>query len=448
MKRLYVCAMMLASGFGTAQTTAGSSTPTTATPPLPVTVETKEQELSRLRAQSSDVMVKVGELARDGKIGASDDGVRLMQELVDQLKQINERLKALEAEIAEMKKANPSRTPQANANLDNLAKIRTESFMQLQYRSSNRAGVDNSQIQARRTRLGLRYQIDPRFAFRFSADFSQTATAQVATLQNAVLLYDVPMTPGQASQIRFGQFFMPFGSNLSRSIAEQEFAERTLYNQRLFAGARGQGVTATYSPTKELTVEGAIMNSLTISDPEQINVATNAAGRKPAYIGSVRYRTPNAEASVTAMMGVRPGFNATDSNNVRFRLPDVRRDAVVFDAGLFGVGDPRFFARAEYLIARDRRNLGNYANSGADFRSGRQTGYMAHIGWNFDRRNQINLRHEGYDASRAPGDVNQAWSLAYQYFANPNLRFQVTYDAIREPSTRYRQITIRSIIRF
>lgn len=425
-----------------------------------VKLAAKSAEMSDLRKQSVEIMSKMADVAKDGTLVNTKAGTDLLQELVEQMKQVNERLVKLEEEIEEIKgwiEGQNEALPIMTNDILDLKRLKNGSYMMMQFRTQTKDNTSTSGFRNRRIRLGQTLVVDPKTSFKVSFDLGTGANQTAAQLRDAFLIYDsIPSDQQVGLQFAGGQQPLKLGYELERSSSEREFPERALYNQRHFDGERSTGVNMAYGLNPNVSTNFGVFNSLTYNDPEQRAFGNDSTGRKLAVVAGVRYHADTFEVGLHGMEGYRPVFRVAQGtggpNNVD--APSIRRRFINLDATWL----PKFLTgltlRGEFFYGSDRNNLGastngTSRNSAAAFRGVYVKGFQAQAGYALDNRNQINVRYEWYDP-----DVNttkngiQGVGVGYQYALTAQTKFGLYVESFKEPTRRYNVITARTTFKF
>jgi len=424
-------------------------------------IDAKTDKMTELRDAAQKVLGKMSEIKIDG----SQESARALQQMADELKSINDQLKVLGDEINAIKRwieGQDKALPVLTQDVANLKRNRPSTYIHFQYRMSNQTptATDKSRTQSsfnfRRIRVGMTQSVAPKMSIRVSFDLASGAQQNSAQLRDGWLAYQVlPATQSSGLLVRAGQFAVPLGYEMTRSSGDRELPERATYNTTLFNGERTQGVQANYGIDKNWTASAAILNSLTMGDPEQSTKSPSTNGRRPAVVGGVRFRDDRLDYGVSVYRGSRPthdtGHKAsanaanTDPNVV---APEIEREFLYLDAAYVGLGVPQLSVRGEYMNGKDRNNLGSYRVGNNYGRVGVR-GWQAQATYNLTTRNQFNVRVDEYDPNTSSvNNVTRAYGLGYVYFMNPNAKIGLTLEEVRAPSDRFRIVTMRTQFRF
>lgn len=424
-------------------------------------LEEKKKEMLELRQKSAQIMARMAEAAKDGTLVNTKEGVDLLQELVNQMREVNERLMKLEEEVEDIRgwiEGQKEVLPIMTNDILNLKRHRPSMYMQFQWRTQTQPATQQSGFRNRRIRLGGQLVIDTKTSLRYSFDLGTGTNQTAVQLRNAYLVYDVIPSDTQIGfQLRGGQQPLLLGYEIERSSADREFPERARYNQLFFGGERSTGLTALYGINENVSVHAGIMNSLTYDDPEQRGFGNDSTGRKLGFTGGVRYHSETFDIGLSAFRGTRPAFAvakgpaATDAANVV--APAVARRAYYLDMTYLPPFLNGLFLRGEYMFGRDRNNLGQTTsasrNSAASFGQVDIRGWHAVLGYNVNTRNQISFKLEQTDPNTAgTNTVIWALGLGYQYWIGPTSKLGLFVEEFREPGRKYKVWTIRSTFRF
>lgn len=394
----------------------------------------RKAEIDRLKAAADAKTRQIGELAQKGGLPTSDEAMALLQRMVDELKEIRERLKRLEGEEAA---AQPDR------------RFHWGGFAQFQYADSDRAGNANfDAFQFRRIRLVLDDAISPRFNARVSFDLATGANTNNANLRDAIFAWDGSGSGHMGRDIFWaGQFTPPVGYELERGELEREFPERSQFNGILFAAERTRGVEYRRTDGRWLLRAGGF-DALTIGDPEQANLAPGT-GDRLAVAAAARYSlSKSTSVGVSGFAGERPEYTAGGGTS-----PKTDRRFVYLDGRLGGLFDGRLTFLGEALFGHDRvpNAVGDPSREGNDL-----TGYSLVGVWGLSGRDRLAFRWEGFDPDiDASGNALHGLGIAYLRDFTPNLRFTVAHEVFVDETratnfgqTRYGQTTLRLQVRF
>ncbi|MCE9558137.1 MAG: hypothetical protein K8R88_04230 [Armatimonadetes bacterium] len=405
---------------------------------LPGMAFCQADEINSLRDQSQKVIQRMADLAASGKMTVNDESVRLLQEMADELKAINEKLKALQTQLDTKSK-----------DVDKLKKFQPFGWEQFQYRSSDQLAAKQDSFNFRRIRIGANYVIDPKTTMRFSFDAAAGAASSTPTLRDAQLIY----TPNPKLTLRAGQFPVRLGYEMARSSSDREQMERSQYIQKNFAAERSQGIMADYELTPALTGTLAAVNSLTINDPEQAGVASSTAGRRVGAMAGLRMKVGKGNVGVSGLASRRPLYTTSVSvAGAPVVAPDIKREYLFLDAFLPSFIVPQLSFRGEFMTGRDRNNLGNYTlNAGAarDYSAVSVRGWHGQLSYALSPKSDLSVRLEEFDPNTATtGNSVKVYGGVYQYFLNPTAKIALSYELFRTSVQNYRVFTVRSQFKF
>ncbi|MEQ1821873.1 MAG: porin [Fimbriimonadaceae bacterium] len=198
------------------------------------------KEFITLRDKATAITMKIGEIASSGKLTTSDEAVAALKALVQELADVNEKLKKMQEEIEEIKgwiEGQNESLPIIANDVDQLKRFKNGTYLQFQYTDGqNNASTarPNDGFNMRRTRFSHNGTIDAKTSYKLSVDFSSGSQRLGAELKDAQIKYDIePSTDKVGTELYFGQQPIPLGYELERSSTEREFPERAAYNQRL-----------------------------------------------------------------------------------------------------------------------------------------------------------------------------------------------------------------------
>jgi len=398
-------------------------------------------ELNSLRAAAEAKTKEIGKLAQSGQLPTSDEALKLLQQMVDELKQIRERLNALEEKVSGNQKAT-DRAIQA------VSRVRWGGYLQYQYQDTDRLGF--SQFDAfrfRRVRIGLEADVSPRLAGRVSFDLATGTNQTQEQLRDAWIVYDVS---GGAKLGRdrayFGQMALPLGYELERSSADRELPERSQYNQILFPTERSRGVKIRREGRDGL-FQAAVMNALTINDPEQANLAPGP-GNKLAGMAQARYVKGNTSVGASYFGGDRPDYAAGGAVS-----PEVKRQFAYLDFEQRAFLLPRLTIRGELMRGNDRLPS---ATAAVDKVDRPMAGYHLMGAYQLSSLDRLAFRWEHFDPNLdAGGNALHGLGLAYIRELTPQSRVTFAHEIFVDQArastfgqTRYGLTTLRLQLRF
>ncbi len=375
------------------------------------------EDVSELRDEAADVTQQIA-----GAL-ASKDRVDLTS-LIEQLKQINEKLDKLQEEVDDNKgwiEGQNENLPIIANDIADLKKFKFSNYVQFQYKSTDEAGKVLSNFGMRRMRLGVTNTIDPKTSMKLSFDVSTGADNQAAQLKDAFLTYDiVPSVEKVGTSLTIGQQNMPLGYEISRSSSEREFPERSQYNQKLFGGERGRGVLLTHGLGDHAAVKVGVWDALTVGDAEQ---SGKAPGSQLGTSAGLSWFAKHFEAGISGYWASRPSF--TDTKTVT--SPAVDRELYMLDATYVGLIVPQLSLRGELLWGNDRlpSATGNTAAVAT-----KMAGYHLMANYNLDKRNVVSLKWEQFDPNTdTASNAITGLGVSYIYYMNPGARLMASYEA-------------------
>ena len=413
--------------------------------------EEKQKELADLEKRADGVTAAIGRLASSGNLGHDQESLKLMQQMVDELKAIRERLDRMQGEIDELK-GKPGDKKSDSKVEEDVAKLKAykpSSYMQFQYNNTDKVGGGNDAFKMRRARFGFTNKIAPNASMKLSVDFATGTNQTTAQIREAFLTYDlVPPGKTKGTQAIFGQAPIPIGYEVEKSSSNQEFPERSQYNQLLFNGESGRGVMLQHALDPKLVAQIGIWDALAISDAEQVSVAAGQ-GDKLAFTAGLRYAGAGYNLGISGFAGTRPAFTAGAATS-----PSVDRHFVYVDANFEKLFVPQMFLRTEAMVGRDRVPSSTAAPGNVDHG---MYGYHLILGYNFDPKNQLSFRYEEFDPNReAGGNLFRGWGLAYNYLLTTGVRFTAAQEFFQDDARagaptnqrRYGLTTFRIQFRF
>lgn len=398
-------------------------------------------DLEKLKSEADAKVKEIGSLTSSGKLTTNDDSVRLLQQLVDELRDIRERLKALEDKSAAQGKKTDVLT-------QNAARLKWNGYVQMQYQDTDRVG--SSQYDAfrlRRVRLALDGTASPRTGGRFSFDLGTGTNQTQEQLRDAWIWYDFSGGAKLGRDKAFaGQMAFPLGYELERSSADREMPERAQYNQLLFPTERSRGVKIRREGRDGLFQAG-LFDALAINDAEQANLAPGP-GNRLAGVVQGRYVKGNTSVGASAMVGERAAYTAAGATS-----PEVNRRFGYLDLEQRNLGVKGFTLRGEAMIGSDRLPNATASPANVDHPL---SGYHLIGTYRLSSVDQLSVRWEGFDPNLdAGGNALHGYGASYVRFLTPELRVtlahEVFVDEAREATTgqtRYGVTTLRLQVRF
>ena len=392
--------------------------------------------------EAKDKAAEVTKALTDAAAGNQDQ--QSLQSLIDQLKQITDRLGKLEDEVDEMKKKQS-----APAAPGVLGKTAVGGFVQLQYRASENPGEFDG-FGARRVRVNITNDND-RTHLKVSYDFAVTqfgstfneAPESGGQLRDAWVSYD---TEPKVSKVIFGRQNVPLGYEIERSDTDREMPERTKYNDTFFNGQRSTGVVARRMMSSNVEVFGGMMNALTATDPGQ-RAVTNVGpvGNRLAGVGGVRYKSSKFDAGVSGFWGKRHtvrGVNPGDAN------PTNDRHFVYVD-GRYSINS-QLTLRAEAMFGHDR--IPNQTFSAGDNPRDINGGHVQ-LAYAMDPMNTIAARYEQFDPNiHNSGDLFHGAGVTWLHSINTNLQLSAAFerftDETRAANRNWNVTTLRVHYKF
>jgi hypothetical protein len=430
-----------------------------------------QSEIADLKARAVADSAKIRDLSAKTDFTTTDDGLKLLKQYVDDLTEIKERLRQLQAEYdSKHPEAAPTPKPEADQK-----KVSVGGLFEFQYQNTNQHGATNNAFAMRRLRLIENAQIDSRTAAGFSEEFANTTNAQNAWLRDAIVGHEFgnyvnpqyladplsqypnnwirenPKGAAHLSAVRVGQFPLPLGFDLERSQFDLEFLERSLYNTIYFYGQRSRGIEYRQGLGAGLFAEAGLFDSLTTDDPEQINLAPGAGSRVGRTLG-LRAVGPQYSFGVNGFAGDRPSYT-TGTGASAVTSPSEGRRFVYIDGVVHDIAHTKLFARGELVFGHDRipNATASTKLTGSDL-----SAFQAHFGYAFDWRNELNIRWEQLDPNiHNPGDVMKGFGASYRYFFHPNMYIALVEQVFNDPSRkltfdqeRYAQTILRLTLKF
>ena len=408
----------------------------------------KTEQMSELRTKAEGVTLSMAELAKSGKVTVNDDTIELMKKMVQELQDINERLKRVEEDVEEVKgwiEGQNESLPVLTNDINELKRAKPTSYLQIQFRESEEpGGRESSAFAARRVRIGQSFSVDPKTSIKYSFDIATGSDTTSAQMRDAFVTYTpIPSEDKVGWELVAGQAPLPLGYELERSSSEREFPERAQYNRVMFDGERGRGIYTKYGLSSNAYVHLGVWDALTFNDPEQRGLAAGQYG-KLAWTGGVRMYGTNWDFGVSGLSGKRPQYIDSNKNF----SPSTDRRFLYLDGGYTGLIVPELSLRAEMMFGDDRvpNATANVNNVAHDMR-----GHQVQLTYNLNPRNQLSARLEQFDPNRdKDGDVFTGFGLAYSYFINPGAKLTLAIERFQNPSrpADYNVFTVRTQFKF
>lgn len=405
-------------------------------------VSAKTDEIKQLADDAKRITASIGELAAKG-VEAKDDTVAVMQDLVDQLREVNKRLDTLTEEVEGLKgwvEGQNEALPIMSFDINELKRNRNTNYMQFQFRdASGKAGGfaagrgKQHAMVFRRIRIGLQQTIDPKTRIRLSFDGATGTTNTAFELRDAILDYDiVPSDVRVGTMLSAGQQAIPLGYELARSSGDREFPERATYNRVFFDGERFRGLNIIHGLSDHAMLTAGLGSSLTFNDPEQRGLAAAPGGRMGGHVGFRLFDT-NYDFGISHFQGERPELRLGTPTVIH---PEFTRRYTYIDGTLVNVLNTGLILRAEGMIGHDRRPIDRTATTGlptAPRNPADISGYQLQLGYNLDTRNQIFTRYAVTDFN-TDTDFNSVkeYGIAYRYFINPGATATLSWETFQD----------------
>jgi hypothetical protein len=405
----------------------------------------------KLSEQASILVSKIGDLSKSGKLTINDESVALLKKYVDELGEVKDSLKKLDQDIAAIQayiEGTKKTIPKLEADVKDLQRVKFSGYTQFQFRDSDEQGRNQASFEVRRSRFNLAVTVDPRSQIRASFELAGGTNRNTPITKDAYLMYELRPASDRGGVFALaGQQPLQLGSNLPRSDADQDFPERTVYNQRLFPGERGRGVSLRAGLGGSATAHAGLFNSLTPEDPEQTNLRPGPHGGL-AGVAGVRYNKGALDAGLSGMVGKRPRFTSGAGGPAN-TSPEVDRQFLFGDVTYAGLLVPNLTLRAEGMVGRDR--VGNATGSPGNG-AHPMFGWLSQLSYSFNWRNGLHLRMEQFDPNTsADGNALTGYSLGYSYLLNPRAKIMLAqerfFDGLRNPD-HYDVTTLRVQFRF
>jgi len=426
-------------------------------------LESRSASMTTLREKANAITGKMAEIAKSGKV-TSDESIKALQDMVQELQGINEKLKKMQEEIDEIKgwiEGQNESLPVITNDVDQLKRVSWGSYVQFQYQDTeegpNKAGGSNRTnsdgLALRRFRISTTNKIDPRTQMKLSFDVAAGGSRTSAELKDAILQYDiVPSDTTVGVQVLAGQQPLPLGYELERSSSEREMPERSIYNRTMFNGERGRGVYLKYGLGGSSFAHFGVWNPLTFTDPQQSDSGSfrNLDGTKMAFSGGFRTAGTHYDVGISGFFGQRPSTSAktittfTDLNNngvvdageVKNTLvpatPKNDRRFIYLDGTYVGLLVPQLTVRGEFMWGKDRVPT---LSSGVPvaLAETNMSGYQLQATYNLNYRNALTARYEAFDPDTGVGNnTSSAFGLGYSYYINPGVKLSLAHEWFKE----------------
>jgi hypothetical protein len=397
-----------------------------------------KSEAVKLRAAAEAKAKEIGKITASGNLTGSDEALKLLQQAVDELKEIRERLKTLEGAQEKTAKTVAQSTP----------KLKLGGYAQFQYQDTDRKGANRFDAFAfRRLRINLDGPIAPRVGAKVSFDLAAGANQTQEQLRDAWFSYDFSGGSRLGRDRAYvGQFAIPVGYEMEKSDADNEFPERVQYNQVLFNTERSRGVKLRRDGRDGLFQVG-VVDALAIGDPEQANLASGA-GDRLAVFAQGRVSRGNTSVGLSGFAGERPAYTAGGATSPkvdrRFAYLDLEQRDLLFKG---------FTLRGVLLRGNDRIPNATANPAALDHPL---SGYHLLGAYRLSSLDQLVARWEAFDPNLdATGDALHGYGLTYLRNLTPELRLGLTHEIFVDESraanfnqTRYGVTTIRLQVRF
>lgn len=436
----------------------------------------KMADLNKLKDRASGVTKQIGELAAKGDLPTSESGIKSLEELVQEMKQVNEALKKVQEDIEGILgwiEGQNEGLAVMTTDIINLKRVTPGNYVQFQWSDTEEdtGQVTNDGFQMRRFRMSQTNKIDDKTSMKLSFDVAAGSNRLGAELKDAMLIYDiVPSVEEVGVQLIAGQQPVPLGFELERSSGDREFPERARYNTTMFNGERDRGINFRYGVAPGLFVQAGFWQGLTVNDPQQVGVFRDT-DHKVAYTVGVRVHGTQYDFGVSALVGDRPGTPASvnttwkDNNNngvvdpgevttvnISATNPADRR-FLYLDGTYVGLLIPQLTLRAEAMWGRDRNPTLRSDGRPRFLSETPMVGYQAQLTFSVDSRNQLHVRYQYFDpnTNSSTGDngwVN-GWGVGYTYYLNPGVKVTVSYETFNEQNSEVKNnvITVRGQFR-
>ena len=439
-------------------------------------LSSKMEQLDKLKDKAGGVTKQIAELAAKGDLPTNEAGIKSLEELVQEMKQVNEALKKVQKDIEGILGWIEGQT-EGLAVMSNdiiqLKRVSPGNYVQFQWSDTEEdtGQVTNDGFQMRRFRISQTNKIDDKTSMKLSFDVAAGSNRLGVELKDAILIYDiVPSVEEVGVQLVAGQQSVPLGFELERSSGEREFPERARYNTSMFNGERDRGINFKYGLGKGLFAHAGVWQGLTVNDPQQVGTFRDL-DHKIAYTLGLRLHGDQYDVGVSTLVGDRPGTSAAvnttwrDTNgngvvdpgevttvNIPATSPADRR-FLYLDWTYVGLLIPQLAFRAEAMWGRDRNPALRSDGRPRFLAETLMAGYQAQLTFSVNPRNQLHVRYQYFDPNTksSTGDngwVN-GWGVGYTYFLNSGVKVTVSYETFNEQNNEVKNnvITVRGQFR-
>lgn len=397
-------------------------------------------ETARLKAAAESKAKAIGELTASGKLTSSDESLRLLQQMVDDLRAIRESLKRLE----EAQPGAPKPAPATPASTP----LKLSGYAQFQYQDTDRKGSPQfDAFRFRRLRVTFEGNTSPRVGAKVSFDLATGLNTTQEQLRDAWIWYD--MSGGSKlgrDRVYAGQIPFILGYELERSSSVREMPERAQYNQLLFTTERSRGFKIRRDG-KDGVFQLGVFNALTIGDAEQANLAPGT-GNDLAIAGQARWVRGDSSVGISAMGGERPEYTASGVTS-----PAVARRFAYLDASRDNLFVKGLTLRGELMRGNDRLPNATAAATNVDHPL---SGFHVVGNYKLSSLDQVALRWEGFDPNLdAGGNALHGYGFSYIRSLTPEMRVTFGHEVFVDESrqvafgqTRYGVTTLRLQVKF
>lgn len=379
------------------------------------------QSREELRTKAKETSAKIAEIVAKGP-DASEEQMRLLQELVNELKQLNANLKAIPAEAPK-------------------PKVTVNGYLQVQYQSTDRSNLPAigpyDAFRIRRARVNLDADPKERLRLRVSFDTTGGPSQTELRLREAYARYTAPGKGGLMATA--GQQALPFGYEIERSSFDHDFAERTILSTTYFNGEFTPGIRLDKDLGRGWRATLGGFDSLTVQDPEQQD-RNFGAGDDLALAGAITNEGRTGRIRLSGLAGHRPAFTIGNAE-----APTTERQFVALD-GAWRRGP--LTVRGEAVSGRDRRPNTNSVDRPV-------FGWHAQASYDLDAHNSVAVRYQKLDRDRdTPGDTVYGYAVSYTWRFDRELKLvlshEVLHDELREAlgNQRYSETVLRLAVRF
>lgn len=378
------------------------------------------QTPSELRARADATSKQIADIVKNGP-DASDESLKKLTELVEELKAIRTELKRLNTQ------AQPTRSATVSG------------YLQVQYQSTDRLRRADATgpfdgFRVRRARLNVDADPKDRVHLRVSMDTTVGASQNEFRLREAYARYTAP----QGLTLTAGQQILPLGYENERSSYDMEFPERTLLETTYLNGEFSPGVRLQKMWGSGWETQLGIYDSLTSLDSEAVD-RNQGAGDKLGGFAAVRYGKSGNRVQLAGFTSKRPAYSPTSA-------PSANRDFAALDIAI--KPSKALILRGEAITGRDRV-------PGANTTDHQLFGWHGLASLDLAAHQSLSFRYQQLDRNlSADGTSVVGYGLAYTYRWDGDLKLVLSHEDFIDSSrastgqTRYSETSVRLAARF